>query len=182
MRTFQPTFRVKFRSNIRAHIRWLEHMVSPAWAAQILKNYQSSSNLAQLRKIARKVFEEEVYNKYSPARPEERTGNAKRSFVSVKLDGQGLGVRSRPDVAKTVGPVDSGSESEFSYAAFFEDPSFNSFLPPGKGLEVNSPRKHRPFMAPMTEAVNEFAREQAMRATVKAITKKMPKRGVNANS
>lgn len=177
MKTFEPVFRVKFRSNIRAHIRWLEHMISPAWAAQVLKNYQSSSNLNELRKLARKVFQEEVYDAYSPSRP--RTGAAKESFIAVQLEGQGLGVRSDPSVATSVGPFSSGSPEQFSYAAFFDNPGFNSFLPPKDN--PTHPAKHRPFMAPMTHAVNEFAKEQAMRATIKAVTKKMPRRRSNAD-
>ena len=182
--TVEPTFRVKFRSNIRQHIRWLEHMVSPEWAAQILKSYQSASNLAKLQRIARKVIQEEIYDKYSPEGSTERTGDAKRSFVAVQLSGEhnGIGVRSDPSVAQTKGPVDQGSESDFSYAAFFDEPNFNSFLPPGKNLDVYSPRKFRPFMEPLTGAVEEFAKEAAMRATIRAVTQRMPRsRAINDN-
>jgi len=172
--TFENTFQVLFRGNIRAHRKWLEWLVSDGFFSSVKQRYESATNIAKMHDIAQKVVQEEIYNKHDG---EGRTGALKDSFYAVAVDEPnqaGVAVISGPVVATSKGPFSSGNPSEFSYAAFFEEPAFNSFLL-GSGVDVYNPIKFRPFMEPLERAMEEQAQEASMKALLRAVLSKMPK-------
>jgi hypothetical protein len=171
MRTFSTRLRVKFQRNIKEHIRWLSYLDSSEFDATIKRNYQTGVNLKKLREIAQKVIQTEVYDKYTPTRP--RTEDGINSFVSQKTE-TGLAVFSDPAIATTKGPVSSGNPRSLSYVAFFDDPAFNSFLPPED--DAYDIAKFRPFSEPLERAIYEESIEQSMKAILRAVVKRIPKR------
>lgn len=171
MQTFSSHLQIKFKRNLKEHIRWLGYLDSDEFHAVMKKAYQTNANLKALQDIAHKVIQTEVYDKYSPVRP--RTQDGIESFVSTRTD-TGLAVFSDPKVATSKGPVSSGNPSDFSYVAFFDDPAYNSFLPPDD--DAYSVIKFRPFSEPLERAIHEESVEQSMRAVLRAVMRRIPRR------
>lgn len=165
---------IRFRHNVRAHITWFEWLSTDELFASIKKRYESSKNLRELQRIARQVVETEIYSKNTT----DGTGKIKKSvtpYSGGEYDEAGVSVFFNPAVAPAKGPVDSGDLGSMNYAAFFDDPNWNSFLPPGKGLEVFSPKKYRPFSEPLHKAGEDFATIRGMEAIMQSIKSKRPK-------
>ena len=167
---FEMRFQVLFRSNIKSHRRWFEWLSSGAFFQTAAERYESATNVAAMHELAQQVIETEIYNKHDG---EGRTYSLLDSFLAAPT-GKGITVYSDPAVAPSKGPFGSGSPEAFSYAAFFEETAFNSFIL-GAGNDVFNEIKHRPFYEPLERAVEELARETSMRAILSAVVRRMPK-------
>jgi hypothetical protein len=163
---------LKTRSNLDGHIRWLEYIASPQFVEVWKKGIQSKRYLEEQVKLARLIVEEDIYAYNTTS----GSGRIKRSMDAMFVENDG-GVTSLlfsdPDVAPSKGPFSSGDPSEFSYAAFFEDPKFNTFLPPKD--DPYDTRRYRPFFDHMTQTQLGLARNTNLRNIRRAIKMRMPR-------
>lgn len=165
-------FHIRFRHNIRAHIKWFEYLESDRHFKNIKKNYETKANTRELQRLVREIVEQEIYSKNTT----EGTGRIKESVESISNGNQQTAAVTAffdPTVSPAKGPVDQGDINSMSYAAFFDEPAWNSFLPPND--DAYSPVKYRPFREPLTQAGQHFAKEQAIRAIVKATLIERPR-------
>lgn len=159
----------KKSSNLAGHIRWLSHIASPAFAEDWRQKLLTQSNLKELVQQAQQVIEEEIYTHGKGE------GNIKKSMDAIALGEKDVRMVlfSDPTVAPSKGPFKSGNPAEFSYAAFFEDPQFNSFIPPRSN--PYDKRRYRPFFQPMNQAHFAKAREMSRKSILRTIRMRMPK-------
>lgn len=170
--TSQSTLRfrlVKRESNLEQHIRWFEYLTGSDFIDDVKKSYEKTNNRMALVRVARQVVESEIYSKNRT----DGTGNIKRSFKVAASSNKfgGLTLFSDPREA----PSKAGqSPGKFSYAAFFEEPRFLSFLPPPD--DPYSDVKYRPFWSPLVEAATKIASESHLDAVSINIKKRMPRK------
>lgn len=165
------TLHVSFRHNLRSHIRWFEYMTSNDFTKERKSRYESARNLNSLRNLVRRVVQEEIY---SISKGE---GNIEESVTAVATGNGnegGTAVYFDPNVSPAKGTQSSPATPDFSYAIFFDNTDFNSFLL-GVGVDVFNPMKHRPFKAPMVEAFNKEAESQAVKALMDSVRMHRPK-------
>lgn len=163
---------VKRESNIDNHLRWLDYITSGSFLKDWKASIETGDNIQKLVDSARQVVEENIY-KFNTT---DGTGSIKESFQGGTTDEgglAGLGVFSNPAIAPSVGTFESGVPERFSYAAFFEDPEFNSFIPPRD--EPTNIKRHRPFMAAMAQHHQRISGELTLRALFIRLRRKMPK-------
>jgi len=162
---------LKRESNIDNHLRWLGYILGPEFIKDVRDTIQTKKNIATLVESARDVVEEDIYAFNTTA----GTGNIKKSFEGTTFDyGMGgLGIFSNPSIATSKGPFSSGSPNAASYAAFFEKPEFNSFIPPRD--EPTNIKRHRPFMAAMASNQHRLSNEIVLAALFRRLRQKMPK-------
>jgi hypothetical protein len=162
-------------TNLHSHIRWIEYIAGREFLADWYKLIERPSFLLELVNSAKQIVEEDIYNRYQG--PE--TGRIKASFVGINQrtsTGTNLVVYSDPSVAPAKGPFRSGGvPGEFSYAAFFEDAKFNTFLPPQD--DPHDVRRFRPFYFSMQLAQSRISNERSVRQTFQLIRKRMPRVG-----
>jgi len=166
--------KLRFRTNIRSHLRWFEFLFSPKFYEDIKRRVEAVANVRRLRKLVEEVIENEIYNVSSDSL---RTGNLRRSITGVagtQDDVAGNTVYFDPSIAAAKGPIDGGSPPPLNYAAFFDRPEFNSFIL-GTGLDVFNPLKYRPFREPMTLAFQVEGERQSIEAIARSILSKRPR-------
>lgn len=159
-------------SNLRNHIRWLTFLASPEFASQWQKTFGTRVHMQELVNSAKQVVEEDIYAYNTTS----GTGRIKRSFVGKYMEadnGISAVVYSDPSVAPAKGPFSSGEPSDFSYAAFFEDERFNSFIPPKE--EPRNIRRYRPFFGAMTAAQHQVSKALTLQHTLRRVRLRMPK-------
>lgn len=164
---------LKKESNIANHLRWLEYLAGPKFVSDWRQSIQTGGSLQEMIASARSIVDEYIYAFNTSDRT---TGRIKKSFTAKALDTDEVSevaVYSDPSVAPSKGPFESGDPAKFSYAAFFEDPKFNTFLPP-KDNPFDT-RRYRPFFKPMTEAQHLIQRQLAFRTIVQTIRRRMPR-------
>lgn len=129
--------------SVRRHREWMQQLVDPLFWSNALARMQNQTRLAKLVALARQVIQEEIY---SISRGE---GLIEESIEAAPTQ-DGFGIRFNPAISTAKGPMENATPEQFSYVAFFENPDFNSFLPPkDQPFDQN---RHRPFMTPLTEA------------------------------
>lgn len=161
---------VKSQSNLEAHIKWVEYIAGTQFKEDWKASMQSPGHLKQLVDSARSIVETDIY---AFGR---KTGNIKESFTGKVLTsdkGVTLAVYSDPSIAPSKGPFKSGNPSDFSYAAFFEDPKFNTFLPP-KDNPIDR-RRFRPFFLHMSLEHSRITNEIGASRIFNLLRKRMPK-------
>ena len=154
-------------------MRWLSYIAGPEFIKDWKKNAESGNSLKKLASTAKQIVEEEIYSKNTTP----GTGRIKDSMVAVGREGElpGFAVASDPSIAPAKGPIDGSKAgaSRFSYAAFFEDPKFNTFIPPED--DETDPRRYRPFFDAMVEANQMIAKQLAMESLMRTIKRRMPR-------
>lgn len=170
---FTLKFSYKQGSNLDPHIRWLEYLLSDEYQLEIQRRFESVTNQREARRITRSIIDTLIYQAYPD--PGTRTGNLHDSFKVIVGRGQKksayLAVYSDPRVATTKTGVAAGFTS---YAAFFENPEFDSFLPPKE--DPTSPSKYRPFFQFLSEEIHRFTATQAHAAHTRTIKRRIPKK------
>lgn len=159
-------------TNLHSHIRWIEYIAGREFIVEWYKAMEQPGFLQNLINSARQIVEEDIYARYQG--PE--TGNIKASFVGINQRtsaGTNQIVYSDPSIATAKGPMAGGIPSQFSYAAFFEDSKFNTFLPPKD--DVHDVRRFRPFYFSMQLAQTRLSVDHAVRKTNQLIRKRMPR-------
>lgn len=165
---------MKPESNLENHIRWFEYIAGRAFIIDWYQAVERPGFLQTLVDSARKIVEEDIYSKNTTA----GTGRIKDSFTGVNErneQGTNLIVYSDPSVAPSKGPFRSGVPGAFSYAAFFEDSKFNTFLPPQD--DPHDSRRFRPFYFSMQLAQSKLSNEGVVRRIFQMIRKHMPRIG-----
>jgi hypothetical protein len=165
--------RLKLRTNIRPHLRWFEFLMSEKFMSDIKRRYETVANANRMRRVVQQVVEEEIYSNEAYS----GSGNIKQSVTAVTdvaESGASVAVYFDPNIAATKGPVSSGNESDYNYAAFFDRPEFNSFIL-GSGLDVFSPIKYRPFREPMEDAIKIEAERSSVRSIIESIRSLRPR-------
>lgn len=131
--------------------------------------YEKPSVITPLTVSARTIIKTLVYDTHESNR--DRTYNLLNSFLAdVNIDGDrnsSLAIYSDPDIAP------AKQFPHLSYAAFFEEPSFNTFIPP-RGIV--SPVNHRPFMNALTQFLKFFNDDYTLQTVTKVIKRHMPKK------
>ncbi len=157
----------KSKGNLLRGVEWLEYLTTPEYKEDVRETMRTKGRLTEIEMGARKVIEEDIYNKYKGYQGE---GNIADSMTAVEDDRKtGTTVLySDPSVAEAkLGP-------QFSYAAFFEKPiEFNSFI--GDEDEGLSKKRYRPFFDQLTEMFMKMTEKHAMQAHRINISKRMPK-------
>jgi hypothetical protein len=153
---------LKLRGLYDSKVNSLSHLIS------LLKNIESGSfidktikdipknkeKISKLRDTSRNVIMSEVYNKW-PEGKYERTYQLLESFDVFSRSDGGIKVASDFDVASSKTGSDEGI---YSYAGFFQEPSFGqgSFIHPRD--DDRHPVRYRPYMRLLSEALsNEFS-------------------------
>ena len=167
---------LKTESNFHNHLRWLSYLAGEEFATDWEHSLQTGGNMQKMIAEARAIVEEDIYAYNTTS----GTGRIKESITGFFGEGDDYRpgptayVYSDPSVAPSKGPFESGGDpSRFSYAAFFEDPEFNSFIPPRE--EPFDSRRYRPFFGHMTESQHRLNAELSRRALFVNIRKHMPK-------
>jgi len=172
MQSGRSTLKLRIFHNIRAHLRWLHYLAGNEFFKEVKRKYQSRSILQRLQAIVRQVVETEIYAKNTTP----GTGAIKESVTAIVEESPDANatVYFDPLVSTSKGPFESGDPEKASYAAFFDNPSFNSFIL-GKGIDTFNPIKYRPFKEPMVQAFNKEAEEQAVRMLMAAVKMHRPR-------
>jgi hypothetical protein len=162
---------LKRESNIENHIRWLEYIAGPQFIADWTAAIQTGGNMRKMVASARQIVEELIYAFNTTA----GTGRIKKSFIGTYTEGAnpGFAIYSDPSIAPAKGPVSSGNPEDFSYAAFFEDPKFNTFIPP-KDDPLNQ-KRYRPFFQAMASDQQRLGLQVTFQALLRTIKRRMPK-------
>lgn len=169
----QYSFGIKIsfkKSNVAAHLRWLEYLAGDDFGKQILLKWQVPIHLSRLRKIAQEVLQEEIYKPYQQS-SYTRTYNTLRAVTTRFLEGvAGSALFLDPTIIPAEGPIDGvkGQDPTKAYAAFFEEPRFNTFVPA-------TAMPHRPFFAQLVETFQEEEERQALRSLRAAIKYNRPR-------
>lgn len=161
----------KRESNLRQHLSWLEYLTSDQFQQDVKRSYEQAVNRRAIRLAAQAIIESEIY----AFNTTDGTGRIKRSFKVVAVKHGLLPemiLYSDPDVA----PSKAGaSPGEYSYAAYFNNPEFKSFIK----APLDNPLdkiKYRPFFFPMTKAITKLARRRAGDAFNHNIRRKKPRK------
>jgi len=155
-------------SNIAEHIRWFEYLASEKFVTDWYKATGQPGFLEELVQSAKAIVETDIYNRYKG--PD--TGNIRDSFTGQKVtskEEQALIVYSDPSVAEAWG------NPQWSYAAFFEDPGFNTFIPPDD--DPHDVRRFRPFYFSMCLEQSRLSNAGVVRRLFTIIRKHMPRKG-----
>lgn len=156
-------------SNLAGHIRWFEYLASENFVTDWYKAVGQEGFLERLVESARQIVQTDIYNVYSGYQGD---GNIKASMTGERqssTEGQTLIVYSDPSVAQ------AKQYPTFSYAAFFEEPKFRSFLPPDD--DPHDVRKFRPFYFAMQLAQSRLSNEGVVQRLFTIIRRHMPRVG-----
>lgn len=160
---------LKKDSNIENQLRWLAYIAGEQFVTDWRESMQTGGHMQEAIASARKIVEELIYSFNTT----DGTGRIKKSFTGTYLDTNEVSesaVYSDPNVA----PSEAGANpGEFSYAAFFEDAKFNTFLPPKSN--PTDTRRYRPFFGAMTRDQQRTNHEIAFRTVMRTIRRRMPK-------
>lgn len=162
---------VKKESNLANHIRWLKYIAGPEFIKKWKEFSESGNNFKAMIRAAQNVVEEDIYA-YNT------TSGSGRIKASIDAQGSqtvhpGFILFSDPRVAPSKGPFSDGNPSDFSYAAFFEDPKFNTFIPPED--DPFDSRRYRPFFKHMTATQRTQSLAAGFRGLIRAIRYRMPR-------
>lgn len=166
----------KSESNLEAHKLWMQYLVSQQFLTDVAAAYTVGVTKNELVSNAQQIVEEEIYSKNTT----DGTGRIKASFKVEQIDPSGRGIAalvlySDPKVA-TAKAMRDGNDDDYSYAAFFEKPEFESFIR-SPDNDPFHPIKHRPFFDKMVKVTNDVAMRRAQHAFHRAINNRKPKRG-----
>lgn len=159
-------------SNIENYLRWFAYIAGPEFVEDWKKSLETNSAMAKRIQSARQIVEDYIYVHNTTA----GTGRIRRSISAVATESDELStnvVYSDPAIAPAKGPVGDGDPGRFSYAAFFEDPKFNTFLPPPDN--PTDTRRYRPFFGPMTLQQKKVQQEIAFKTLMQTILRRMPR-------
>lgn len=159
-------------SNIENYLRWFEYIAGPDFADDWKRSLETNSSMNKRIQSARQVVEDYIYAHNTTS----GTGRIRRSISATAVESEELSanvVYSDPAIAPAKGPTGDSDPGKFSYAAFFEDPRFNTFLPP-KDNPTDS-RRYRPFFQPMTMQQKKVQEEIAVKTLMQTISKRMPR-------
>ena len=162
---------LKSESNLENHLRWLAHLAGDDFVSDWKSSLETGGNMQRMIDDARQTVDELIYA-FSTG---DSTGNLRESFTGKWLESKlpSFAIYSDPRIAQTKGPVASGNESQLSYAAFFEDPAFNSFIPDRDNpLET---RRYRPFFDAMTMLQKNIGLEISFTSFMRTVRKHMPR-------
>ncbi len=173
----------KFGGNLQSHKRWLEYLVGDEFYPAVKKHVEKKRNVSLLQKHARSIIEIAIYNavpegpNYTP-----RTRALLRSFIATAGSSGGdaeliiysdtstnRGTSGVNRFNPTGSPLATAGQGAgvASYAIFFEDARFNSFIQPS-GTPV------RPYMKLITDFVNRFMLQRTVVAFNAAAKKHIP--------
>lgn len=161
---------LKKESNIENQLRWLAYIAGDEFVADWKEAMQTGGHLSEMISSARKIVEELIYSFNTT----DGTGKIKRSISGTYPETEEaaeFAVYSDPNIAPSKGPFASGDPQKFSYAAFFEDPKFNTFLPPKDN--PTDTRRYRPFFGAMTKDQQRINQQIAFRTIMRTIRRRM---------
>lgn len=161
---------LKKESNIENQLRWIAYIAGEEFVNDWRDAMQTGGHLQEMIHSAKQIVEELIYTFNTT----EGTGRIKESISGTYPDTKEAAefvVYSDPSVATSKGPFESGDPSKFSYAAFFEDEKFNTFLPPKDN--PTDTRRHRPFFGAMTKDQQRIGQEIAFRTIMRTIRRRM---------
>lgn len=163
---------LKSESNLDNHLRWLEYITGPEFVEDWKSSIKTGGHMQHLIESAKQMVDELIYAFSTTA---DSTGRLRESFTGKFLDTAlpAFAIYSDPKVAPSKGPFSTGNPSDFSYAAFFEDPEFNSFIP--NRDNPTETRRYRPFFDAMTLDQKTQGQEIVFAALMRTIRKRMPR-------
>jgi hypothetical protein len=162
---------LKSESNLENHIRWMAYLAGADFVNDWKKSIQTGGHMQQMIQAARDIVDELIYA-FSTG---DSTGKLRESFTGKYLDASlpAFAIYSDPRVAPSKGPFSSGNPSSFSYAAFFEDPEFNSFIPDREN--PTETRRYRPFFDTLSLDQQTQSHEIVFSSLMQTIRRRMPR-------
>ncbi len=169
--TYFTPLKATVTTNLAELDTFYHFLAGKTFVLDVAKEWGRGSMLAAIRRQIQQIVEDEIY------RVGWETGNIKESFqVDFLPERMEMVAYSDPNIATSVGPFKDGNPSDFSYAAFFEEPEkFSSFIPSPENDPYNEIR-YRPFFTPMVRVIKIFGNRSAAEALITVIKRKAPKR------
>lgn len=158
-----PEVDFQFRYNkasLQHHIDWMRYLATNKFGKDVQQDYEETKNQVEMLKEVDKIILEEIYS--YPEGSYRRTNDLRESFQAIELSmvgsetERGIAIYSDPMIA----PSEAGArKGEISYAIFFENPEFNTFLP-----ESDERPPIRPYFGLLQDAIKRIAEHKLLEA------------------